>query len=142
MTGRPTGFEFEDHIADVRVRAWGSSLEETLSAACSGVWQCVTGGDPLPLTRSWQVAASGIDIEEALVNFLNEQFFLFDSEGLVPASVRGINVQEDHGIISVSASFQGCLAAEMGRGPNKHLKAATYHWLVVTPELIEITLDV
>jgi SHS2 domain-containing protein len=142
MSCRASGFEFEDHAADVRVRAWGSSLQETMAAATTAVWQCVYGDEALPLTRSWEVSAEGADLEEVLVNFLNEQIYLYDSSGLVPASQTETCIREDRGKISVRALFHGCLAAEVKGAPQKYLKAATYHRISVTPNLIEITLDV
>jgi SHS2 domain-containing protein len=137
-----SGYEYAKHVADVRIRAWGSGLEETLVAVTGGLWRYVLGNASVPITRSWEVSARGQDLEDALVGFLNEQIFLYESEGLLPASVKDLRVRGEHGAVSLRALFEGCLSNEMPTAPERQVKAATFHELVVRPELIEVTLDV
>lgn len=136
------GFEYVRHVADLRIRAWGSDLEETIAAATSALWRYALGSVSVPVTRSWAVTATGQALEDTFVGFLNEQIFLFESEGLVPVSVKDLKVQEEQGATAVRALFEGCLTGEMPVAPERQVKAATYHGLLVTASLIEVTLDV
>lgn len=117
-------------------------MEETFVAVTTAVWKYVLGDVSLPKTRSWEVSTEGQDIEDILVSFLNEQIFLYESEELVPAAVRTLKVQGEQGAFRLRALFEGCLLSEMPALPERHIKAATYHDLVVEPDLIEVTLDV
>jgi SHS2 domain-containing protein len=135
-------YEYVRHVADLRIRAWGSGLEETIAAATSALWRYVLGNASVPVTRSWGVAITGHALEDMFVGFLNEQIFLFESEGLVPTSVKDLKVQGEQGAIAVRASFEGCLTDEMPVSPERQVKAATYSDLLVSASLIEVTLDV
>ena len=136
------GYEFQDHVADVRIWAWGNGFEETLVAVTTAVWSYVLGDVSLPRSRSWEVSAEGHDMDDIVVSFLNEQIYLYESEGLVPLSVKDLKVQGKDGALRLEALFEGCLLTEMPVSPERQVKAATYHGLVVGPELIEVTLDV
>jgi SHS2 domain-containing protein len=135
-------YEYVRHVADLRIRAWGSGLEETITAVTSALWGYALGSASPPATRSWVVTATGQTLEDMFVGFLNEQIFLFESEGLVPVSVKDLTVQGEQGAIAVRALFEGCLTGEMPVAPERQVKAATYHDLLVTASLIEVTLDV
>ncbi|HHY45105.1 MAG TPA: archease [Firmicutes bacterium] len=135
-------YEFRDHVADVRIRAWGTGFKETLVAVTTAVWRYVLGDVALPRSRTWGVSTEGQDMDDILVSFLNEQIYLYDSEGLVPLSVKELKVTEEEGAFRLEAVFEGCLVAEMPGPPERQVKAATYNDLVVRPDLIEVTLDV
>ena len=136
------GFELVDHVSDLRLRAWGSSLRETLAQASAGLWSLIADPPSVPLKQEWTVRASGRDIEELLVNLLNEQILAFDGEGLVAGRVESVSVAERAGNLEGAVVLWGCRGDELPCPPSRYLKAATFHDLVVLPTLVEVTLDV
>lgn len=136
------GFELIDHASDLRLRAWGTSLGETFAQACAGLWALIADPASVPLKRKWTVRASGADLEELLVNLLNEQLFSFESEGLVAGRVEGVSFAEGTGDLEAIAELSGCGRTDLLRAPSRYVKAATYHRLVVSDRMVEITLDV
>lgn len=136
------GYEYRDHVSDVRVRAWGPSLGETFAQACLGMWAMVAEPCSVPPKRKWTVSAAGQDLEELLVNLMNEQILAFDTKGLVAGGVETVSVAEQGGAFAATAVLWGCASAELSKPPGRHLKAATFHNLLVSPNLVEVTLDV
>jgi SHS2 domain-containing protein len=136
------GFEYRDHVSDVTIRAWGPSIEETLTQACLGMWALVADSCSVPLTREWTVSVCGASLGELLVNLLNEQIFAFDSAGLVAGGVEGVSVEEKGGMLEARVAMKGCRSDELPQPPLRALKAATFHDLQVSPYLVEVTLDV
>ncbi len=136
------GYEHRDHISDVRVKAWGSCLEETFAQACLGMWALVAEPSSVPLKTRWTVLADGQDLDELLVNLLNEQILAFDAKGLVAAGVESLSVEERGGIFTAKAALSGCESGQLRNPPAGYLKAATFHDLLVSATLVEVTLDI
>lgn len=158
-----SGCEYLPHVSDVRIRAWGDSLEETFAEVCLGMWALVVPvvadvkalaarpGIPARIhsyTRAsasptaWDVSVTASDLDELLVNLLNEQIARFDSEGLVATAVESLSVRGESGAWVAQAVLQGCRVVELPMPPARSLKAATYQDLRVSPQLVEVTLDV
>lgn len=136
------GYEYLAHVSDVRIRAWGRTLEETLTQACLGMWALVADPADVVTTRTWEVSASAPDLDELLVNLLNEQILLFDAEGLVAAAVESLSMLPAAPARVVRATLRGCRVGELRAPPARAVKAATYQDLRVSPLLVEVTLDV
>ncbi len=136
------GFAYLDHVSDVRLRAWGRSLEETFTQACLGMWSLYSGASRVPDLNTWTVTVSGADYDELLVNLLNEMILTFDSEGLVAGRVQALSIHEAGDLHRVEAVLAGCKSSDLAGPPERYLKAATFHDLTVLPTRIDITLDI
>lgn len=134
----PPGFSLLEHGADLRVRASGSSFEETLSHLLLGLFHLMAEG-PVSPERTWMVRVAG-PRPTAVVDVINEVLFLHDAEGLLFSDVT---------VYIASASVDDVRITLRGERFNgsrhtmlRGIKAATYHRLVVTDTVIEMTLDV
>lgn len=137
------GFETCDHAADLRLRAWGSNVDETFLQACLGLWNLVVDVSSVPDERAWEVAATGADLEELLVNILNEQIYFLDADGLVAGKVLDLRVDEVPGKgFAARVRLSGTTADRLGTPLWRHLKAATYHNVKAEPNLVEVTIDI
>ena len=87
------GFLVSDHVADVRVRAWGLGFEEVFSEMSKGMWSVMFGEARIPALDKWNIEVTGADMEDLLVAFLNEQLALFDMEGLAVADIERIDIR-------------------------------------------------
>ncbi len=138
------GFQIVDHIADVRVRAWGSNFETVFSEISNGMWSVMLGADEIPVLRNWLIEISGIDMDDLLVNFLNEQLALFDIDGLVVSQIKHIEFGHDCSAddICVKATLCGCHISDFDGCINVEIKAATFHELHLTSTEAWVTFDV
>lgn len=141
-TRSPVGFEFLEHASDIRMRVRGPSLEETFAQACLGMWSLISDPSQVPLTREWTSRAVGRDLDELLVNLLNELILSFDAEGLVAGRVESVSLTTSGGGFAASAALRGSSREELRSPLSRYLKAATFHGLLVSPGMIEVTLDV
>ena len=61
------GFLVSDHVADVRVRAWGLGFEEVFSEMSKGMWSVMFGEARIPALDKWNIEVTGADMEDLLV---------------------------------------------------------------------------
>lgn len=125
-----------DHTADARVRAEGEDFCDTLRALCLGMWSLIADPGEVPDLRAWEVSAEGEDLEQLVVGLLNEHLYRLSLEGLV---VRDL-VVERTGPLSVVTHCRGATLRD-GVQTSCEVKAATYHAILVTPTLMEVTFD-
>ena len=62
----PVGFQILDHVADVRLRAWGTCIQETFVQVTKGMWFLIFGESKIPALDQWLVEVNGIDLEDLL----------------------------------------------------------------------------
>lgn len=76
-------FEFEEHTADVLIKAYGRTLEEAFANAARAVFEVITDTNRVEPHECRKVEIEGFDLENALYRWLEEFLVYFDSEGLV-----------------------------------------------------------
>ncbi len=136
------GFEYLEHAADARVRAWGNDVSQTFCQATLAMWSLVCELGRIEPDRNWKLEVTGRDLQELLVNVLNEQIFLFDTEGLLPLRVGSVVVTEGNGSLAVTMSVDGTHLGSVEEGPNLELKAVTYDEIRVTDKEALFTVDI
>jgi SHS2 domain-containing protein len=128
------GYELVEHTADVKLRARGRSLGETMANAAFGLAALVLEVAPSAAQFERHISVSADDLPSLVVSFLNEVLFVLESEGLVPAQFRDVTV--------AGCTFSATVKWSRAAGPPvREVKAATYHDLKVGPDLIEVVLD-
>lgn len=143
-----------DHPSDLTVRAFGSSLEDTFTQAAMAMWELTGVGpigedvqdsgseEPAANVISKRISLENDDLEGLLVDFLNEQIFLLDSERFVLKRITYLIVGRRNGRFTLEAELRGVLANPLPSTVWHQIKAATYHGLKVTPFEAEVTFDV
>jgi SHS2 domain-containing protein len=145
------GFEFLEHISDIRIRAWGDNLDETLAQVSRALWCLVVDPSDVLADMDFVVAVTAQDREELVVNILNEQISLMDSQGIIAKEVLSVTTSsiEDSGVgvsaaggIGAEVTLRGCRASCVAAPLSRYPKAATYHDLIATDREIVVTLDI
>jgi SHS2 domain-containing protein len=77
------GYGYFDVVADVGVRAWGSTLSEAFAQAALGVFALIVDPGSAEPRESREVLAQGETREALLVNWLNECLYVHDIEAFV-----------------------------------------------------------
>ncbi len=76
-------FEYLEHTADVKFRAYGHSPEEMLSNAAAALFKSMVDPATIQAKETWKVELEAPDLEQLAYNWLSEIVFLFETESAV-----------------------------------------------------------
>ncbi len=76
-------FEYLEHTADVKFRAYGRTPEEMLANAASALFNAMIDTATVRGQETWKVELSAPDMEELAYKWLSELVFLFETETAV-----------------------------------------------------------
>jgi SHS2 domain-containing protein len=127
MGANESGFEFLDHTADVKLHAWGPSLEALFRAALDGFYQLL--GD-LHLTDDTEPVT--IDVEASdptylLHDWLAELLYVFDTDGRQITDIEFVAMTPQRVTVTGAARQIDGDRSNFDAG----VKAVTYHGLDV-----------
>ncbi len=112
-------FEFLEHTADIKFRAWGKSLNEVFENCVLAVSHVIGRGIKIKSAKEKKIEISGEDNESLLYKLIDEIIYLLDSENFVAAGAKiEIKGKELKGVFygDSSENYNGL----------EHIKAATY----------------
>jgi SHS2 domain-containing protein len=143
----PSGFEFVEHTADVKVKCWGPTLEEAFSQAAYGLIATITPNLELianKMEKTIEVKAE--DKEALLYDFLSEFLFFFDVEKLVFGSIKVKSIEKKGGSFDLNALLKGEQFNRDKHELGTEVKAITYSYMTIeqteTQTTIEIVFDI
>ncbi|MBN2111288.1 MAG: archease [Methanosarcinaceae archaeon] len=76
-------FEYLEHTADARFRAYGKTIEEAFENAAYAMFNVMIDTDTVGKEISREIELSSEDLEGLLFNWLSELLFVFEVENLV-----------------------------------------------------------
>lgn len=126
-------FEILSHTADTGFRATGRSLEDLFIQAARALISIALDPADVQARTPRHVSASGADMEELLVNWLNEVLWLLDGERFVPALFELYPLSQSGSaggrLTTLAADLHGEPRDDRKHPPRIVVKAATYHQL-------------
>jgi len=136
-------FEYLEHTADIKFRAYGQNIEEMMNNAALALFNAMTDTSVVQINKTWKVKLSAPDLEQLAYYWLSELVFLFETELTIYSK---FNVKVHH-------NQEWILLAQIGGeriDPKKHafdnvVKAVTLHEFVVNKNdvwCIQVVLDV
>jgi len=87
------GYEFLEHMADVKFRARGFMVEDMFAEAAGALNETVRGDIKILEQEEKNFEVEGKDMVGLLYNFLEEFLFLLDAEGFLVASIKEIRIE-------------------------------------------------
>ena len=87
-------YDFLEHIADVKYRAKGLTVEEMFCFAAEALNETIRGDIKILEQRAVNFEIEGKDLENLLYNFLEEFLFLLDSEGFLAARIESLEIDD------------------------------------------------
>jgi len=84
-------FEYLEHTADVKFRAYGKSVEKVFENSGLALVRSITKQRIRKRIKK-EFIVKGKDLESLMYNFLEELLFLFDTSGFVFAKCRKIKI--------------------------------------------------
>lgn len=76
-------FEYLEHTADIKFRAYGKTLEEMLANAALALIGTMTDTSKVLALEIWKVELKAPEIEQLAYSWLSEIVFLFETESAV-----------------------------------------------------------
>ncbi len=137
-------YEYIDHTADIVVRAYGDSLEESYAAAGDALFETITGGTDIRPEREIRFEVESIDREGLLVSFLSNLLVTFEVDGLVLSEFTIRLTDERH----LVAEAMGEFFDEARHCQGYHVKGVSYHMLEIEdgdggkPSHVQVLFDI
>ncbi len=112
-------FEFLDHAADMKFKAYGRTLDEAFEHAVLAMTAYMSADSDIAEITAKHISIEGNDYESLLYKLFDELLFLLDTEGFITSKAK-IKIKG----FGLSANLLGDVVK--GREIN-HIKAATYY---------------
>lgn len=135
-------YEVLDHTADIGLRAYGKTLEETFLNMALGMISLIVPGKGCVLSREERrVEAGAASLEGLLVAWLSEFVYLIDAERFLPAEIElphvarevSSEVSSDDGLVrwTISGAVRGERVDPARHGMELEIKGVSYHLLKI-----------
>lgn len=137
-------FEFLEHTADVKFKAYGASRAEMLENAALATMNSMIDTATVKDTESWDVDLEADDLEMLAYNWLSELLYLFDVEVAIFCRFDLVLCQE-HGKWRLHAAVGGERIDRERHAFDCEVKAVTLHEFEVKGNdvwTIQVVLDV
>jgi SHS2 domain-containing protein len=79
-------FEYLEHTADIKFRAYGKSPEEMLANAAAALFKAMIDPATIEVKETWKVELEASNLEQLAYDWLCEMVFLFETESAVFAA--------------------------------------------------------
>jgi SHS2 domain-containing protein len=73
-------FEYIEHTADIKFRAYGQNVEEMMQNAALALFNSMTDTSVVRKNQKWKVTLDAPDLEQLAYKWLSELIFLFETE--------------------------------------------------------------
>ena len=142
-------FEFLEHTADAKFRAYGSTLEEAFANAALAMFTIMADCSKVKPRVHKKVSAEGIDVKALLYSFLEELIFIMDTEEFLLGSVDKVTITKP-GTADRSARYalKAAVSGDTVEGHDAHslVKAVTYSDMEVVEKkgacVIQVVVDI
>lgn len=124
-----TRFEYLEHTADAKFRAYGRTIEEAFENAALAMFNVMITTDHVREVISKKIDVTSADMEGLLVDWLSELLYLFDVEQVVFGKFVVEMIKEHSGEYSLSGSASGEPIDLERHKFNTEVKAVTYNEL-------------
>ncbi len=117
-------FEFLEHTADIKFRAYGKSINELFENSALALSEYIARGNKIKSKIKKEITVNGNDNDSLLYNFLEELIYLLDAENFVSSRAK-IKIKNNE----LKAVLEGDKASKYKN--LDHVKAATYSEMYV-----------
>ncbi|MBT4651749.1 archease [Candidatus Woesearchaeota archaeon] len=133
-------FEYLEHTADIKFRAYGKGLEKVFINSALAFRKSMV--KKVRGRKKQHIIVEGKDLENLMYNFLEELLFLIDTSGFILSRVKKINI--DLKKFKLEAELVGDRVSKYEF--MTEVKAITYQELIVREEdgkwVVQVVLDV
>jgi len=137
-------YEFFEHTADAKFRAYGKTIEEAFSNAALAMTSVITDVAKVKPIVMTHFSVEGKDLKALLYNFLEEFLFLIDTENFFLSVVKEIRIEKQKGNFVLHATISG----DDIKNYETHgdIKAVTYNEMEINEEkgkcMVQVVVDI
>ena len=137
-------YEYLEHTADVKFRAYGKTLEEAFKSAAYAYADVVSDHTKISQNVIHKINIKSEDKKALLYDFIEQLIILLDTDNFLLAKVSDIKIQRTENGFLLKAEFVGDNKPEKYT-IDTHVKAVTYQEMLIeeTPErvMVQVVLD-
>ena len=138
-------FEYLEHTADIKFRAYGKTPEEMLCNAAAALFKSMVEPATVAVKETWKVELQADDLEDLAYQWLSEIVFLFETESAVFGAFSMKLEQDMTGPWKLQAEIGGERIDLKRHAFGNEVKAITRHKFVIKKNevwCIQVILDV
>ncbi|MFA6073095.1 MAG: archease [Candidatus Woesearchaeota archaeon] len=135
-------YEFLEHTADVKFKAYGATFENALKNAVKATIDVMTDVTKIKATSRKKILVNANTKESLIYDFLEEIIYLIDTEGFLPCNVTNLE------IITTNPNYKFILTAELegdfakNYDVHTYIKAVTYNDMEIIETKNQVTIQV
>ncbi len=134
-------YEFLEHTADAKFRAYGKNLEECFANAALAMTAIMTEPENVEPKIMKSINVTGSDLKSLLYNFLEEFIVLLDSENFILNKVKDIKINPKGRKYFFSATVV-CDKVNNKYEIETGIKAVTYMDMEVKEDYVQVVVDI
>jgi SHS2 domain-containing protein len=131
MSFQEKQYEYLDHTADIKFRAYGKSLEEVFENAALAMFNVIINTEKVSGDTSREFFLKSPDLESLLVDWLSEILYIFEVDEIVFRKFRVEKIKEEEGEYSITAQALGENYYPDSHPFETEIKAVTYNQLEI-----------
>ncbi|KAF5418036.1 MAG: SHS2 domain-containing protein [Candidatus Methanocomedens sp.] len=128
------GYEYLPHPADVRFKAYGTTLEEVFEQAAHAMFHVIIDTAALNPEHSVDIKLESQGLDNLLYDYLSELLYLFEVEEIVFGQFRVDSIEKTDGSYILHGQASGENIDLERHSFETEVKAITYHQLEITKE--------
>ena len=133
-------YEFLEHTADEKFRAYGKDLEEAFANAALATSAIMTDIKLVKSTITKNIQVEAKNKNTLLYEFLEELIFLVDTEAFLLSKVESLTIKEENQTFKLEATVKGDTADAYEI--ITHIKAVTYSDMFIKEKENLVTIQV
>jgi SHS2 domain-containing protein len=131
MSSQGKQYEYLEHTADIKFRAYGKTLEEAFENAALAMFNVIINTEKVSGDTSREVFLKSPDLESLLVDWLSELIYIFEVDEIVFREFRVEKIEENEGEYSMKARALGEKYYPESHPFETEIKAVTYNQLEI-----------
>jgi len=133
-------YEFLDHTADVKFRAYGKNLEEGFSNVALAITEIIMGKQQIKKSIKKTLSLTSSDLKSLLYDYMDNFLYLLDAQGFITSVVSKIEIKKKDNGYSLTATLEGDKVSKYKA--ETHIKAATYAEMEIEEKQNKVTIQV
>lgn len=136
-----TKFEFFEHTADVKFRAYGKTIEEQFSNAALAMFNIIMNTGAIEAVSKKKIEAEGKDEKALLYDWLEKLLVLIDTEEFMLKEVKNLKIEKKDDKFTLSADVSGDKYREKYELFGG-IKAVTYNDMEISDKFVQVVCDI
>ncbi len=133
-------FEYLEHTADVKIKAYGNNLEETFTNVALGMFNHLTDIEKVKPVIKHELNIKAKRVKSLLYDFLEDLLILLDTDGFILNKIEKISIKEEGEEFILHAICYG--DSYKNYDVNGNIKSITYNDMEITDKEIIVVVDV